>query len=468
MRRLLIILLLMGVGRMTAQGKPMNMLDQINNELKGITKIESVNSHRFGKARNVELFRLSNGLEVLALIDDSAPVFSYQTWFKVGSADEEPGKTGLAHLMEHLMFKGTPRHPGEVFDRMLEEAGAQTNAATWIDWTFYYENLPKGKLDLVTMLESDRMRNLAPKEADFKKELEVVKNERRFRVDNDPDGKSEEILFKEVFGEHPYGHPTIGWMKDLDGMSLKDAMAFYRRYYSPSNAVIVVVGDVDLKRLLTLIGKRYGTIKGIQVKRKRPVAASVRTYKPIDETRTMEFEVATQSVTCIFTGPSINQKSAYAANVLGEVLFGMDSSRLEQKLVEEMGIADGVDGMFEAMRQAGFMMIQVTMKPGHDAKEALRVIASELKAISEKGLTNEELEKARNLTEADLVKGRITKSSVAGQLGFLQVTAGDYRKFFEQLDGIRSVDDKAIQNVVRKYFMPSNMDRLILLPRGKK
>lgn len=468
MRRFLMILLLMGGGQMTAQGKPMNMLGQVNKALNGVTQIEFVNSHKFGESRHIDLFRLKNGLEVLLLADDSAPVFSYQTWFKVGSADEVKGKTGLAHLMEHLMFKGTPTYPGGVFDRLLEEAGAQTNAATWIDWTFYYENLPKGKLDLVTKLESDRMQNLAPKEAQFRKELEVVKNERRFRVGNDPEGKAEEVLFHDVFGSHPYGHPTIGWVKDLDNMKLQDVMAFYRRYYSPSNAVIVIVGDIDEKNALELIGKRYGAIPGTRVKREKPVEAKIRTYKPIDKTQTMKFEVASQSATCLFVGPSINQPDAYAANVLGEVLFGMESSRLERKLVEEMGIADAVDGMFEALRQSGFMMIQVTMKPGQDAKEALKVIAGELEEIRQKGLKPNELEKARNLTEADLVKGRIVKSSVAGQLGFLQVTAGDYRKFFEQLERIRKVDNKAIQKVIKEYFMPAHMAKLIMLPRGKK
>jgi len=468
MRKIFIILLIMGVGQMNAQGKPVDMLNQVNKILKGITEIEFVNSHKFGESRHVNLFRLKNGLEVMLLADDSAPVFSYQTWYKVGSADEVAGKTGLAHLMEHLMFKGTPTYPGGVFDRMLEEAGAQTNAATWIDWTFYYENLPKGKLDLVTKLESDRMQNLAPKEKQFRSELEVVKNERRFRVDNDPEGKAEEILFHKVFGNHPYGHPTIGWMKDLDDMNLKNVMAFYRRYYSPSNAVIVIVGDIDEKNALELIGKRYGPIPGTKVMRHAPVAAKVKTYKAINETQRMEFEVASQSVTCLFVGPSVNDTDAYAANVLGEVLFGMDSSRLERKLVEELGIADSVDGMYEALRQSGFMMIQVTMKPGHDAKEALRVIVSELENIRHKGLMPDELKKARNLTEADLVKGRIVKSSVAGQLGFLHVTAGDYRKFFEQLDGIRKVDGKAIQKVIGKYFMPLNMAKLIMLPRGKK
>ncbi len=468
MRKIIVVLLLMGVAQMTAQGKPVKMLDQVNRDLNGITTVEFVNSHAYGASKHVDLFRLKNGLEVLLLPDDSAPVFSYQTWYKVGSADEVAGKTGLAHLMEHLMFKGTPNYPGGVFDRILEEAGAQTNAATWIDWTFYYENLPKGKLDLVTKLESDRMQNLSPKEDQFRSELEVVKNERRYRVDNDPEGKAEEILFHEVFGSHPYGHPTIGWMQDLDDMTLKNVMAFYKRYYSPSNAVIVVVGDIDEKQALELIGRRYGPIPGTEVKRAAPEPVKIKNYGAIDQAKTMEFEVASQVATMLFAGPSINQHDAYAANVLGEVLFGMESSRLKRKLVDDMGIADDVDGMVEALRQAGFMMIDVTMKPGRDAKEAMHVIAKELEAIRVHGLKPEELQKARNLAEAELVKGRITVSAVAGQLGFLHVTSGDYRKFFEQLEGIRSVDNKAIERVINKYFLPIHMAKLIMLPRGKK
>src|SRR5271165_2080564 len=205
-------------------------------------------------------WRLGNGLAVLFLEDTSAPVATYHTWFKVGSRHEHPGKTGLAHLFEHLMFNETENLPAGTFDRKLEENGAETNAATWVDWTYYYESLPADRIKLAVKLEAERMARLVLREPQVASEKEVVANERRFRVDDDVEGAAGEILYKTAFVKHPYRWPTIGWMEDIQGFTPEDCAEFYKTYYAPNNATVVVVGDVRERDLLLAIRDAYASI----------------------------------------------------------------------------------------------------------------------------------------------------------------------------------------------------------------
>ncbi len=215
--------------------------------------------HAFG-GETLHRWRLANGLTVLVLVDAIAPVATYQTWFKVGSRHERPGKTGLAHLFEHLMFNETENLPAGTFDKKLEENGAETNAATWVDWTYYYESLPADRIKLAVKLEAERMARLVLREPQVKSEKEVVANERRYRVDDDVEGSANELLYKTAFTRHPYGWPTIGWMEDIQGFSPEDCVAFYRTYYAPNNATVVVVGDVRERDLLAAIVREYGPL----------------------------------------------------------------------------------------------------------------------------------------------------------------------------------------------------------------
>ena len=190
-------------------------------------------------------FAWATGLTVLTLVDRSAPTVSYHTWFRVGSRHERPGKTGLAHLFEHLMFNETRNHPPGDFDRLMERAGAEANAATWTDWTYYYENAPRGALPLLIELEADRMGNLVLRGPQVSSEKEVVVNERKMRVDDDAEGKALELLYRSAFRRHPYRWPTIGWMEDIRAFTVEDCREFYRKHYAPSNATIVIAGDFN-------------------------------------------------------------------------------------------------------------------------------------------------------------------------------------------------------------------------------
>jgi zinc protease len=233
------------------------LVERLNASAPPGAKLSFEGVHPFGDGL-LQRYRLENGLTVLVLVDRSAPVVSYFTWFFVGSRHEKPGKTGIAHLFEHLMFNETSNLKAGDFDKKLEENGAETNAATWVDWTYYYESIPNDRLQLVIKLESDRMAHLVLREPQVKSEIEVVANERRFRVDDDVEGAASELLYKTAFTAHPYHWPTIGWMPDIQGFSPEDCEAFYKTYYAPNNAVVVVVGDVREPRLLEQIRAAYG------------------------------------------------------------------------------------------------------------------------------------------------------------------------------------------------------------------
>lgn len=211
----------------------------------------------------VEKYQLSNGLTVLLHEDHSAPIISIHQWFRVGSANEHPGRTGIAHFFEHLMFKGTPKYPNRELDRQIQANGGTNNAFTTRDYTGYYENMPSGKLELILDIESDRMRNLGFDEKEIKNEREVVKEERRYRVENNVYGYLHENVFETVFRVHPYRWPVIGYMRDLNATSIDDLKEFYRVFYAPNNAVLVITGDFKSSQAKSLIEKYYAKILSI-------------------------------------------------------------------------------------------------------------------------------------------------------------------------------------------------------------
>ena len=248
-----------------ASQKRAELLGQLNANQPPGARLEHEGSIPLGPAMLVQRYRLGNGLTLLTSIDASAPVVSYHTWFAVGSRHEKLGKTGLAHLFEHLMFNETENHPAGSFDRTLEEAGAESNAATWVDWTFYHESIPKDRVGLVIELEAERMAKLVLREPQVTSEKEVVANERRYRVDDDVEGAVSELLYKTAYTAHAYSWPTIGWMADIEGFTTEDCALFYRTYYAPNNATVVVVGDFKEKDLLAKIQKAYGRLESAEI-----------------------------------------------------------------------------------------------------------------------------------------------------------------------------------------------------------
>ncbi|HEX7604301.1 MAG TPA: pitrilysin family protein, partial [Polyangiaceae bacterium] len=245
----------------TPVGRFAAILAELNHGQPTLARLAHEATVPFGPSMVVERFAMGNGLRILMLEDHTAPVVCLQTWFGVGSRHEHAGKTGIAHLFEHLMFGETEGRPHGAFDRLLEEAGAETNAATFLDWTYYHMNLPKDALELAVKLEAERMSRLVLREPQVASEKEVVANERRQRVDDDVDGAVSELLYKEAFREHGYGWPTIGWMQDIQGFTPEDCMQFYKTYYAPNNATLVAVGDVEPRDLLRHVQAGYGAFE---------------------------------------------------------------------------------------------------------------------------------------------------------------------------------------------------------------
>ena len=409
----------------------------------------------------IERHELPNGLTLLLLVDRQAPVFSYQTWFRVGSRHERDGKTGIAHLFEHLMFKETKNTPEGQFDRILESMGARNNAATWLDWTYYYEDVPAGNLEQVVRLESDRMENMILNEKQLEAEREVVINERKQRVDNDPSGKLSELLWHAAFTRHAYGHPTIGWMPDIEHLSLQDCLAFYRTYYSPNNAVLVVVGDVDREECLDLVTKSYGHLEHQDLP---PVDTTPEPLQTAVRRQETTLPLSADRLIVGYKAPAMTHPDFPALEILNEALSEGDSARLQRALVTDGEVASGFSAFVPPFREPGLYEIGVELREERRAEDAEAVLLAELERVMHEGLSEAELSKARNKLETRFVRGLQTAQQRAQAIGFWEVTAGDYRKLYQQSERYAAVTREDVVRIAREVLRPDNRTVVIGRP----
>jgi zinc protease len=441
-------------------------LAELNADAPAWGEIEHVSSVRFGPALSIERFRLKNGLSILMCEDHSAPVIAYHTWFRVGSRHEREGKTGLAHLFEHLMFNEVEgRKPGE-FDRKLEEAGAESNAATWLDWTQYNIAIPKGQLPLVITLEAERMSKLVLREPQVTSEKEVVANERRYRVDDDVEGSVSELLWATAYKEHAYRWPTIGWMKDIEGFTTEDCHEFYRTFYAPNNAVIVVAGDYSEKDLLKRIQHAYGKLEPSTIP-----PEDVRPEPPQTEERRLEVKkpTTTDKVAVGYHGPAIGDYDHAAASLLSEVLFGGRASRMHQKLVRELEIASDVRVFVGPFRDPGLIEIYASAREGHTAEELLTAIDAELSRVREEAIPEAEIERARARVELALLASLETADGKASTIGFYEAVLARPAAAFERLEAIAGVSASDLRRSARRYFVPARTVVIVRpQPRAQK
>jgi zinc protease len=412
----------------------------------------------FGE-RAIRRYAFDNGLKLLLLRDASAPVASFHTWFGVGSRHEKPGKTGLAHLFEHLMFNETENLPAGEFDRTLEAAGGEVNAATWVDWTFYYENVPSSELALVVRLEAERMQHLVLREPQLKSEKEVVANERRYRVDDDVEGAVNELLYKTAFTVHPYHWPTIGWMADIENFTTEDCEQFYGTYYAPNNATIAVVGDFDEATLLALIDQHYGAIPAAQLP-----AHLFQPEPEQEQERKLEVEkhTPTEKLSLGYKSPALGDAEYAPLTVLNEVLFGGKSSRLYRALIIESELASEARGSIAPSRDPGLYEVWVSLREGHTAEEALAVVETQLANVIQNGITEAELDKAQNRLELGFLHGMETASGKAEQIGMFETVLGDAGKIFSQLEAFRQVTLGDVRSVAEKRLRATNRTTLIV------
>ncbi|XYI03372.1 M16 family metallopeptidase [Sorangium sp. So ce1128] len=439
------------------------MLAELNRGRPPLARLRHDATIAFGPAMRVERFVLGNGLKVLVLVDGSAPVVCLQTWFGVGSRHERIGKTGIAHLFEHLMFGETESVAHGAFDRMLEEAGAETNAATFLDWTYYHTNLPKDALELTLRLEAERMARLVLRDPQVSSEKEVVANERRQRVDDDVDGAVSELLYKEAFRKHAYGWPTIGWMEDIKGFTTEDCVEFYRTYYAPNNAALVLVGDVALDQALRGVQDHYGAQEPSRI----PVE-DVSPEPPQTEERRAEVAkpTATHKVAIGYRSPALGDFDHAPLVLLNEILFGGRSSRVHRALVQEQEIASEVRGWVGSFRDPALYDIYLSARGEHTGPALLDALEPLLEAVRRAPVTEAELDRAKARIELSVLQGLETVSGKAEQIGFYETVLGDPAALFERLAAYRRATVGDLLRAARRYLVSSARTVIHVIPDG--
>jgi zinc protease len=421
------------------------------------TVIHEGESPYFGSTK-VQRYKLANGLRVLILEDHSAPVFAYQTWFRVGSKDEVPGLTGLAHLFEHMMFKETKNYKDGEFDRILESAGAEgENAFTSKDFTAYVQSLPADRLDLIARLESDRMVNLIVNTAVLDKEREVVQNERRFRTENNPNGQLYERLYEDAYKKHSYHWPVLGYEQDLNKAKQKQTADFYKRFYAPNNATIIVVGDVSASKVMSTIQKYYGPLPSSDINRPE------RAVEPRQEKERTETKVIKSPVEKLIIGfhiPDINSVDFPAIEIARNILGGGRASRLYRKLVDA-GIATSVELESAEHADPGLVLFFITLQKGRTSAEALKVIDREVTDLAKGHIKPEERERAIAMHKFAVFDELASNSSKAHFLGFYETVAGRFERGVEIVNALNSVDMASIARVAGTYLSKDNRTVII-------
>ncbi len=408
---------------------------------------------------------LHNGLKIIVKEDHRSPTVVSQLWYKVGSVDEPEGLTGISHVLEHMMFKGTQRHkPGE-FSRIIAEQGGRENAFTGRDYTVYFEQLEKSRLPISFELEADRMQNLLLQDAEFQRELRVVMEERRMRTDDQPESLVYEKFMATAYQVHPYKHPVIGWMTDLEKMTVKDVRDWYQRWYVPNNATLVVVGDVVPREVFALAKQYFEPVPARPLTRSRPPAEP-----PQTDLRQAQVSAPAEVpyVLLGFHTPVLTKKEEwepYALDVLSGVLDGGASARFSRLLIREQQIAAGVDSDYSAAsRFPGTFNISGIPGQGHNLDELKAAILAQIERIKREPVTPEELKRVKTQVVARQVYSRDSVFSQAMLIGTLETVGLSWRLIDEYVDRIGAVTAQQVQDVARKYFVDGNMTVVTLNP----
>ncbi|GHC67880.1 M16 family metallopeptidase [Limoniibacter endophyticus] len=416
----------------------------------------------------VETFTLENGLTIVVLPDKRIPFVTHMLWYKVGSADEPKGKSGIAHFFEHLMFKGTTNHKAGEFSQTVSAAGGSENAFTSTDYTAYYQIVPPQHLKTMMEFEADRMRNLVLSDEVVDTERSVILEERRMRVDNNPSAVLGEEVSATLFQNHPYRIPIIGWMQEIEQLNREDAIAFYNRYYEPNNATLVVAGDVDPQEVLKLAEETYGKIaKGPEI------GPRLRPSEPQQDTRrtvTMRDDrITTPSFSTSWIVPAAlkaENGEAEALDLLAEILGGGTLSRLQKKLVVEDQTASSAGASYDGLNlDYGTFSVNATPR-GEESVEAMeKQVQAEVERIIESGPTQEELEAAKTRFTRGMVFARDSQIGMANTMGLIYSIGGNADDFFGWTDRVKKITAAQVQAVARKYLDYDRSVTAYLLPK---
>jgi zinc protease len=412
-----------------------------------------------------QISTLPNGLTVVLSEDHSTPIIHLQLVYHVGSKNEKPGRTGFAHLFEHLMFKGSKNVQPEAHTSMLASVGGQSNAYTTDDETVFWETAPSQYLPLVLWLEGDRMASLRIDKDTFTNERDVVKEERRMRVDNQPYGRLNEIIYDQAFSVHPYKHATIGSMQDLEAASVDDVRDFYETYYVPANATLVLVGDFDSTQALQLVSQYLGRVP----KADRPVPRDI----PQEPPQTKEKRASLQqpwplpAVVVAYHVTHDGHPDSYPLHIAAKVLSDGQTSRIYQKLVYEKQIAVAAFGNANLIEHPNLFYAVAIVQPGKSPEEVTNALIAELDRLKTDPISEHELQRTKNQFARDYILGRESNQQKAGQLSHAVVIHNDIRTADGEFDIFQNITVADVQRVARTYFRPENRLVLTIMPSGR-
>jgi len=404
---------------------------------------------------------LPNGLKVLTLENHKAPVVTFQVWYRVGSRNEPVGKTGMSHLLEHMMFKGTKRYGPSELSKIIQKNGGNDNAFTSKDYSAYFENISSDRIDIPIDFESDRMINLLIDPKEFLLERDVVAEERRMRYEDDPQSTLYEELTASAFRAHPYRWPVIGWMADIQSITRDDLYNYYRTYYAPNNATIILAGDIDTNRILKKIGDSFGDI---------PRAPSPPDYSFIEPPQLGERRVIVKKeaqlpyIAIAYHVPNLKDPEGYPLEVLSVILSGGKSSRLYEALVYKKQIALYAGGDYDGLsKDPHLFYLYASIAPGKKVEDVESALYEEIERLKKEPVTDRELEKAKNQIEASFIMSQDSIFYQGMLLGEYEIM-GDWRLKDRYLDGIKKVTKDDIQRVARRYLTEDNRTVGILIP----
>jgi zinc protease len=411
--------------------------------------------------------RLANGLEILVVEDHTVPVVTLFTFFRTGSRHERTGRTGISHLFEHLMFNGAKKYgPGE-FDRALESRGGTSNAFTSEDVTGYYEVFPPAALPTVVDLEVDRLTGLTLTDASLRSEREVVKEERRERVEEDPMGSLDELLQATAYVAHPYGWPVVGWPADLDAITVDDCREYFRIHYAPGNAVLVLSGDVDPRAALDVLRRGYGAIPAQEP---APPTVADEPEQKGERRALLRRPAQLPALALAFHVPGTGDGGAtvFALDLIETILSGGESSRLQQALVRDRPLATSVLASNVARVDPSLFIVRAEARPGATLPDLEKGILAELERLGRERLSDRELQKAKNQARMDLLRRLKTSAGKAELLGSAAIYFGAPERLFDRPQALNKVTAEEVRAAAARFFRADNRTVVHLVPDEAK
>ena len=420
----------------------------------------------------VQQFTLDNGLKIVIKEDHRAPVVVPMVWYNVGSADEKGGSTGLSHALEHLMFKGTPKYPLGIFSKTIANLGGQENAFTNNDYTAYFEKIATTHLETSFALEADRMHNLAIDKNEFGREIKVIQEERRLRTDDNPQSLTFERFLAAAHLASPYHHPVIGWMSDLEHMTVEDAQAWYQSYYAPNNATLVVVGDVDTNKVVELAKKYFGNIPKRPPMLRKPQSEPVNLGKKTVQVHTpaqVPMLMIGYTVPTVKTATAETAADPYALEIIAGILDAGDNGRFTKRLVREQQIASNVDVYYNlyARYQTQFILYGTPIQ-NHTISELRTGILAEIARLQTEKVDAKELQRIKNQIIAQKTFERDSIFGQAMELGLLETVGLGWQVAEKYVDRINSVTPEQIQQAALRYFKADSLTEAELIPEPQQ